>query len=106
MNHLSILILFGSFIVPLTMLYAQRKWTKASNVFNMMSIVSLLIFGNIAAMSIARIIEDRIVFMTSIHAVFLNPIFLLSGAYLGVYFVYRILLLTIEGFEELRYRAR
>ncbi|QJD82974.1 transposase [Cohnella herbarum] len=103
---MSILILFGSFIVPLAMLYAQRKWSQASNVFNMLSLVSLLIFGNIAAMSIAGIIKDRIVFMTSIHGVFLNPVFLLSGAYLGVYFVYRVLLLTIEGFEEQRYRIR
>ncbi|MOA47096.1 hypothetical protein D3C78_1697000 [compost metagenome] len=58
--------------------------------------LSTLILGNISALAIYEILRDNTVFMTSIHAIFLNPMFLLTGAYLGVYLVYRLMLMTYE----------
>ncbi|MFF7582125.1 hypothetical protein ACFY90_03955 [Lysinibacillus capsici] len=34
--------------------------------------------------------------MTTIHAVFLNPVFLITGAYLGLYLIYRFIMMTIH----------
>jgi len=59
-------------------------------------VLSVIVFGNIAAISIYQIIRDNEVFMTAIHAVFLNPAFLISGAYIGIYTIYRLMLLVKE----------
>ncbi|WP_339289249.1 transposase [Paenibacillus sp. FSL E2-0201] len=90
------LIVLGSIVVPIVMLMIQRKWIKWRIVFNVASVLSALILGNISALAIYEILRDNTVFMTSIHAIFLNPMFLLTGAYLGVYLVYRLMLITYE----------
>lgn len=90
------LIVFGSIVVPIAMLMIQRKWIKWRIAFNVASVLSMLTLGNISALAIYEILRDNTVFMTSIHAIFLNPMFLLTGAYLGVYLVYRLLLISYE----------
>nr|WP_285867619.1 transposase [Mesobacillus maritimus] len=56
--------------------------------FDSLAVLSALVFGNISAMAILQIIKDDTVFMTNIHGLFLNPVFLTSGAYLGLYLIY------------------
>lgn len=63
-------------------------------IFNIIAVISILIFGNIAATSIYQILIDNAVFMTTIHGVFLNPSFLITGGYLGVFIIYRLMVLT------------
>jgi hypothetical protein len=90
------LIVLGSIVIPIVMLMIQHKWIKWRIVFNVASVLSTLILGNISALAIYEILRDNTVFMTSIHAIFLNPMFLMTGAYLGVYLLYRLLLITYE----------
>jgi len=101
----SIIIFLGSITFPLAMTYLRNRWHKFGYAFNVASLVAALIFGNITAFSVYKIISDHTVFMTKIHAVFLNPLFLASGAYLGVFFLYRLSLLTMESYEESKYRS-
>lgn len=89
-------IVFGSIVAPIAMLVTQHKWMKWRIVFNAVSVLSAVILGNISASAIYEILRDNTVFMTSIHAIFLNPLFLLTGAYLGLYLIYRLLLMTYE----------
>jgi hypothetical protein len=63
--------------------------------FNIVAVISAIVFGNIASTSILQILIDNAVFMTAIHGIFLNPFFLITGAYLGVFIVYRLLILTM-----------
>jgi hypothetical protein len=70
------------------MMTLQKKWPRVRFYFHLVAFLSALIFGNISAFAIYDIIIDDTVFMTNIHAIFLNPFFLLTGAYLGVYFLY------------------
>lgn len=63
-------------------------------IFNIIAVISTLIFGNIAATSIYQILIDNAVFMTAIHGIFLNPYFLIAGGYLGVFIIYRLMVLT------------
>lgn len=93
---MKILIIIGSVALPIIMLYLKYKSKKAQLLFNAISVISAVIFGNIAAISIYQIIVDDLVFMTTIHSVFLNPLFLITGAYLGLYIVYRLLVLTMQ----------
>jgi len=78
------------------MVYLQQKSDKMRLVFNAFCVVSAILFGYIAATSITQIILEDVVFMTTIHAVFLNPIFLLTGAYLGLFFIQYMIDITIH----------
>jgi len=95
-----VLIIIISIAVPLIMVYMQPKWVPLRYLFNMAAIVTGLVFVNISAISVYNIIRDQTVFMTKIHAVFLNPFFLATGAYLGIFFLYRLLLLIIYGDDK------
>lgn len=93
---MQILIVLGSVFTPIVMLVIQRKWMKWRVLFNGASILSAVVFGDIAAIAIYEILKDNTVFMTNIHAIFLNPLFLITGSYLGVYLLYRLMLMAIE----------
>lgn len=93
---MKIILLLGSIILPLLMYYTQRRWLSLRFIYNLIAILALLVFGNIASLSVYTIIKENAVFMTSIHAVFLDPFFLITGSYIGVYVLYRLLLLLEE----------
>lgn len=91
-----IFFILGSILLPLLMLYSQKISTKFNLVYNILAIIAILVFGNITSLSIYKVIKENSVFMTTIHAIFLNPFFLITGAYIGIYVLYRMLLLSME----------
>ncbi|MFJ7666353.1 transposase [Lysinibacillus sp. NPDC097195] len=93
---MKLLLIILSIIVPLVMLWLQNKSKNVRTAFNVLAVLATFIFGGIASTSIFQIIADDAVFMTTIHAIFLNPFFLVTGAYMGVYILYRLLLLTSD----------
>ncbi|MEC0094171.1 transposase [Paenibacillus macquariensis] len=93
---MKILIILGSILIPIAMLVIQKNWMKWRILFNVVSVVSACIFGDIATLAIYEIIKDNTVFMTNIHAIFLNPLFLVTGSYLGIYFLYRLILVAVK----------
>lgn len=90
------LLVISTIVVPIVMLYLQHKYDLFKTIFNIASIISIIIFGSLASTSIYQIIIDDEVFMTTIHGLFLNPIFLVTGAYLGTFIIFRLMLLTLE----------
>ncbi|MEH7436925.1 transposase [Neobacillus drentensis] len=90
------ILILGSILAPLLLVILQKVQPKLRLLFNIVGILSALVFGNISSLAIYEIIKDDTVFMTNIHGIFLNPLFLLSGAYLGIYFIYRIVIWTLE----------
>src|SRR5690606_5726471 len=95
--NMKILLVLGSIVFPIVMFILRKKWGKLHLTFNLLAIISALIFGNIASISIYNILVDNTVFMTKIHAIFLNPFFLITGSYLGVYILYLLLIFTIDN---------
>lgn len=89
-------LVLASILTPLIMFFLQKRWDQLQFAFNLVALVSILIFGNIAAESIYQIIKEKTVFMTNIHAIFLNPYFLITGSYLGLYVIYRLLCQTFK----------
>lgn len=85
---MKLFLVIGSLAVPLAMIALKRKWPKIELAYTLSALLSALVFGNIAAFAIYEIIKDQTVFMTNVHAVFLNPLFLITGIYLGVYVIY------------------
>ncbi|MCH7321188.1 transposase [Solibacillus sp. MA9] len=90
------LLVMASLVAPVLMLFLKQSSNKFNMFFNIAAVLSTIIFGNIAATSIYQVIVDDTVFMTTIHALFLKPIFLVTGAYLGTFIIYRLILLTLE----------
>lgn len=97
---MKIILVALSIILPLIMVYLQKSWFILRNVYHFLALTALLIFGNIASLSIYTILKDGTVFMTAIHGIFLNPFFLITGAYLGIYMLYRLLLLSFGKQKE------
>lgn len=93
---MKLILLLTSVVLPLVMVILQKKWKSTHNYFHLTAIICSLIFGNISAFAIYDIIKDESVFMTNIHGIFLNPLFLLTGGYLGIYLLY-ILILQLKG---------
>ncbi|WP_438350421.1 transposase [Paenibacillus sp. FA6] len=93
---MKILLVIASVSFPIVMFYIQNKSKKFQIIFNIIAVMSAIIFGIIASTSIFQILIDNTVFMTAIHGIFLNPFFLITGAYLGVFIVYRLLILTMD----------
>ncbi|WP_053362276.1 hypothetical protein [Bacillus sp. FJAT-27251] len=98
-------LIIGSIVTPVLLLVLRKIWPKTILIFNSLAVLSALVFGNIAALAIHEIIEDNTVFMTNIHGLFLNPFFLMAGVYLGVYFLYRLLIWTVEEAGSLKDRV-
>ncbi|KPN96375.1 hypothetical protein [Lysinibacillus sp. ZYM-1] len=92
---MKIIILVAIIVIPSLMVYLQQKSDKMRLFFNALGVVSAILFGYIAATSIMQIILEDAVFMTTIHAVFLSPTFLITGAYLGLFLIQRIIDSTI-----------
>lgn len=93
---MTILILLASIILPILMVITAKKWDKAEFIFHVVAVISTIIFGNIAAVSVYEILHDKTVFMTNIHGIFLNPFFLMTSSYLGLYLIYQLLKLTMR----------
>lgn len=94
------LFIFSSIVIPIFMLLLHKKWFSWKHIFNLLAIIAFLIFGNISAMAVYEIIRDDEVFMTTIHGIFLNPYFLISGAYIGIYILYKLLQITVRKEEK------
>jgi hypothetical protein len=54
-------------------------------IIDALGLISFLLLFAEAADSVMRTLLDDTVFMTQVHEVFLSPVFLACGAYLGIY---------------------
>ncbi|MFC0212707.1 hypothetical protein ACFFK0_09545 [Paenibacillus chartarius] len=75
------LLLLAHWVLP-----PARYWIEG------LAFVSAYLFGVIAAVYTGNVLINGTVMMTDIHHIFLNPLFLTAGAYLGVYAMYKIAL--------------
>jgi len=53
--------------------------------------LALYVLGTSISINIYDVLIQDLVFMTSIHGILLNPFFLISGAYIGIYTLYLLL---------------
>ncbi|MFD0771447.1 hypothetical protein ACFQZ1_22165 [Bacillus sp. CGMCC 1.60114] len=78
-------IILSCFFVLLAVHPRIRIW------LDIFAYVCLYGFGTIIAFAVYDVLLQQTVFMTTIHRILLNPLFLLTGAYIGIYFLYLIL---------------
>ena len=96
---MKILLILGVISGPYIMYLLVMSWNKFRLIFNILAILSSMIFGIIASLTVYQVIVDNKVFMTSIHAIFLNPLFLIVSAYMGLYVLFCLLKLTMKDLK-------
>ncbi|QYR22996.1 transposase [Paenibacillus sp. sptzw28] len=80
-----VLILAGV-IIGGGLLFGLRRWKRSLKVIiDALALIAFSLFFAEAAESVMRTLLDDTVFMTQVHEVFLSPVFLACGAYLGIY---------------------
>ena len=63
-------------------------WHWLRLVYDVVAIISAIVSFSAASTTIYSVIKTKTVFMTTIHALFIDPFFLIPSAYLGVYVIY------------------
>jgi hypothetical protein len=92
---MSIIMVALSILIPISMLISAWLFTMCRLIYHVLAVGCAYVFGIISALAIYEILRDETVFMTNIHGIFQNGLFLLSGAYLGCYGIYTLLRWTL-----------
>ncbi|MNI68584.1 hypothetical protein D3C73_1242880 [compost metagenome] len=95
-----VLIMLSGIGIPLFMLVSAWLVDKLTVLYDGIAVACTYVFGVITALAIYKIIRDDTVFMTNIHDVFNNWIFLMVGAYLGNYLLFRLVLRTLKQWRK------
>lgn len=81
-------------ILPFFMFWSTKQTFFLHILFNILALVSLYLFSVTTALAVLQTIFDQTVYLTTIHGILLNPLFLLPGGYLGIFALYSLLRLT------------
>ncbi|MGG0239847.1 hypothetical protein [Bacillus rhizoplanae] len=85
-------LMIGSFPIILSCLFVLLAvHPRIRILLDIFAYVCLYGFGTIIAFTVYDVLLQQTVFMTTIHRILLNPLFLLTGAYISIYFLYLIL---------------
>ncbi|MBP1993318.1 transposase [Paenibacillus eucommiae] len=98
---MTILIFLSAVAIPFLLLLLAWGMPAMKLLIDGIAVLSGYVFVIITALAVYQIIRDNTVFMTNIHNVFNNPAFLASGAYLGNYGLYKLLLMFFKQWRRL-----
>ncbi|TSB47106.1 transposase [Alkalicoccobacillus porphyridii] len=93
---MTIMVFIIQLLISIIMVVTRRKWEVLSFIYDGLALASFLVFSSIAAASVFEIIVNHTVFMTNIHALFLNGVVLLSASYLILFIPYKLLLSLLD----------
>lgn len=88
----------GTIVIPVIMLWLDFRVGGLRTWFAAAAVISFIFFSVQNANAIYKVIRDNEVFMTTIHGIFLDPIVLTTGSYLGLYTIYLLLKYTVSHF--------
>ncbi|MFD2612347.1 hypothetical protein [Paenibacillus gansuensis] len=89
--HMLWLIYAMAIVIPAAFLLLRAMWKPAAAWLHYLAAASLYTAGVIAAGTVYDILQHHEVFMTTVHRIFLNPLFLGAAGYLGVYAIHLLL---------------
>lgn len=81
----------GFIVVPFVMAALAALSRTVRWIWHLLAVISFYISGSIAAAAVYRNIVHQTVLTTNVHDLLLNPWFLVSGSFLGLYIPYRML---------------
>ncbi|OCT13991.1 hypothetical protein A8709_00160 [Paenibacillus pectinilyticus] len=97
---MSIIIVVFIILIPLLMLCSAWLFEPFKHVIAGGAVACAYVFGVITSLAVYKILRDDTVFMTNIHSVFTNKLFLFTGAYLGAYGIYALLQCFLKGLRS------
>ncbi|PEX38821.1 hypothetical protein COK00_14695 [Bacillus cereus] len=94
-------LLIGTFPIVLSFIfYWLAKQPTIRIALHILAYLTLYVLGTIISINIYEVLIQDLVFMTSIHGILLNPFFLISGAYIGIYTLYLLLSYIITNIKN------
>lgn len=97
---MSIIIVIFVILIPIVMLCSAWLIESFKHAFAGAAVLCAYVFGAISALSVYQILRDDTVFMTNIHVVFTNKLFLFTGAYLGAFGIYVLMHCLLKGLRS------
>ena len=97
---MSIIIVIFVILIPLVMLFSAWLLQSFKHIFAGAAVLCAYVFGVISSLDVYQILRDDTVFMTNIHVIFTNKLFLFTGAYLGAYGIYILLYRFLKGLRR------
>lgn len=85
---MTIIFVLGIVMIPLAMSGTHLRWHWLRPIYDVVAIISAIVSFSTASITIYSVIKTNTVFMTTIHALFVDPYFLIPSAYLGFYVIY------------------
>ncbi|TCZ80093.1 hypothetical protein E0485_04340 [Paenibacillus albiflavus] len=85
-------------ILPFIVLFLYRLLGKWRFIIDVVAAVAAMSFAIVSTVAVYQIRRDGTIFMTNIHRLFDNYIFLISGAYLGMYGLCQLIRYSIKKF--------
>lgn len=96
-ENMKIIIVISSFLFPLLMYFSQRNRPQLRWLYHIIALIALVVVGNITALKIYEVLKNEAVYSFQIHSIFQNLIFLITSAYLGVYLIFLLLLVSSQN---------
>jgi len=96
---MTVWIVLGTLLLPIIMLVAQWLVRPVRYLLDAVAIISAYIFGSVFAVILYTILRDGMIFMTTIHQIFTNPAILITGGYLGLYMIYRLMIGSLRRYQ-------
>ncbi len=94
-------LLIGTLPIVLSFIfYWLAKHSTVRVVLHISAYFALYVLGTIISIHIYDVLMQDLVFMTSIHGILLNPFFLISGAYIGIYTLYLLFILHYYKYKK------
>ncbi|WP_342719154.1 hypothetical protein AAG068_10030 [Bacillus paramycoides] len=94
-------LLIGTLPIVLSFIfYWLAKHPTIRVAFHISAYLAIYVLGTIISIHIYDVLMQDLVFMTSIHSILLNPFFLISGAYVGIYTLYLLLSYMITNMKN------
>lgn len=93
------IIILGIVVIPVIMSGTSLTWRRLRIIYDVLAVVSAIVSFSAASITIYSVIKSNTVFMTTIHALFVDPFFLIPSAYLSVYVIYLLHLAVWRQFK-------
>jgi hypothetical protein len=88
---MAFLIIAGTVLLPPGMWITCAMKKGLQHVYDALAVLAVYTFGIMSALAVYEINRHNTVLTTEIHKLFMKPLFLAAGAYLGLYGMYRLI---------------
>lgn len=97
---MQLLLIVGAIVVPILMFVLRQRSVAA--IFDLVAALSVLLANIAAGLAVLEIKQENTEFTTHVHQIFMDPLFLVTTGYIGVYSVYRLLVATSRTWQAKR----